>query len=81
MNKNSTEKLTIHLPHSVYHTLRNQAKRQNLSLPEFVQKKIELKPGEPGSLERLAELPLKEILARTTPVGGDPDERLDFFAP
>ncbi|WP_435894286.1 hypothetical protein [Oceaniferula spumae] len=79
MNDEPTEKLTIQLPHSVYHALRNQAKRQNVSLPEFVQRKIELKPGEPGSLQRLADLPLREILARTAPVGFDPDERLDFF--
>ncbi|MBK1856002.1 hypothetical protein JO972_13610 [Verrucomicrobiaceae bacterium 5K15] len=80
MNETSSEKITIQLPHSVYHALRNQAKKQNLSLPEMVQQKIVLEPAEPGSLERLAKLPLREILARTAPVGMDPDDRLDFFA-
>lgn len=79
----TTEKITVRLPHSVYHTLRNQAYQQNISLPEFIQRKIDLKPGrEPqqkADASSLAALPLREILAKTKPIGFHPDERLDFF--
>lgn len=78
-----TEKITVSLPYSVYHILRSQAHQQNVSLPEFIQRKIQLKPAvEPVikmNVASLAELPLREILAKTKPVGFAPDERLDFF--
>mgnify|MGYP006945907569 len=79
MNHQTAEKITIHLPHVVYRALRSQAHRQNLSLPEFIQQKIKLKPLEPPVHGHLSGLPLREILEQTTPVGMDPDERLDFF--
>ena len=79
----TTEKITVRLPHSVYHALRNQAYQQNVSLPEFIRRKIDIKPGqEPRGIDEsnsLAALPLREILAKTRPVGFHPDERLDFF--
>ncbi|MFK7910801.1 MAG: hypothetical protein AB8F34_09360 [Akkermansiaceae bacterium] len=74
MKKNEREKITIELPTSVYHALRNEAKRRGLDLPEFIRRKIELKPADPSLL---AGLPLREILSRTTPADGG--DRLDFF--
>lgn len=79
----ASEKITVCLPHSVYHALRNQAYSQGLSLPEFIRKKVDLKPSKKPEVltntESLAALPLREILDKTRPVGFHPDERLDFF--
>ena len=77
MKNEPTEKLTITLPQSLYHALRNQAHKQGVSLPEFVQKKIRLRPADAAAL---AELPLKDLIARTTPETQNPDSRLDFYA-
>lgn len=74
MNEDHGEKITIELPAALYHVLRNEAKRQGLDLPDFVRRKIELKPSDATSLSRL---PLSEILARTMPIDGE--DRLDFF--
>jgi len=82
MNDTNTEKITICLPCSVYHHLRQQAYKQNISLPEFIRKKIVLKPVEISchqEIRSLASLPVREILAKTKPVGVDGNERLDFF--
>jgi|GEM_PF-1842487 hypothetical protein len=77
MKSEGTQKITITLPHAVYHRLRNEAKRQKLSLPELVHKKIQLRPSQPAPL---AILPLKEILAITAPEAINPEARLDFFS-
>jgi len=77
MKHEGTQKITITLPHAVYHRLRNEAQRQKISLPELVNKKIQLRPSQPAPL---ATLPLKEILAITTPVAVSQDARLDFFS-
>jgi len=77
MNNEPTHKITLTLPSSLYHALRNQAYAQNISLPEFIQKKIKLSPSEPSSF---ADLPLKELIAKTTPHSHHPDSRLDFFS-
>jgi len=85
----TTEKVTICLPYSVYHGLRNQAYEQNISLPEFIRRRINLKPAQPlggeilcggnSATSSLSDLPLSEIFKRTTPKDLDPDERIDFF--
>lgn len=83
MNQKPDQKITLSLPHSLYHQLRNEAHRRNLSLPEFIQKKIQLQPGplnQPTNAATLGELPLKEILARTAPLTMSADERLDFYS-
>ena len=77
MKPEGTQKITITLPHAVYHRLRNEAQRQKLSLPELVNKKIQLRSSQPTPL---ATLPLKEILAITTPEAIFPEARLDFFS-
>ncbi len=82
-DKEAIKKITVRLPHSVYHVLRNQAYQQNVSLPDFIRRKMDIKPRkEPVKTDEgrsLAALPLREILAQTTPAGFDPDDRLDFF--
>ena len=75
MKNEPAQKITLTLPNNLYHTLRNQARKQNLSLPEFIQKKIQLRPADP-----LSKLPLKDLIARTTPKSPHPDARLDFFS-
>ncbi len=77
MNNEPTRKITLTLPNNLYHTLRNQAHKQGLSLPDFIQKKIQLRPSPPSTLSTL---PLKELIAQTSPPSTHPDERLDFFA-
>jgi len=77
MNQEPSTKITLSLPSGVYHRLRNEAHRQNISLPEMIRKKIEIKPIEPSTL---AELSLKEIIQRTTPQSSSPDTRIDFFS-
>lgn len=77
MKPEHTEKITITLPSALYHTLRDQAYKQGVSLPEFIQKKIKLRPSEPTPL---ADLPLKELIQQTTPKSATPDSRLDFFS-
>lgn len=77
MNDDPTKKITITLPSAVYHQLRNQAYKQGLSLPEFIQKKVKLRPSEPNPMARL---PLKKLIQQTTPKTSDPDARLDFFS-
>ncbi len=77
MNSEPTEKITITLPCALYHTLRNQAYGKGISLPEFIQRKIKLRPSE---LNPLADLPLKDIIQQTTPHSSHPDSRLDFFS-
>ena len=77
MKQEATEKITITLPHALYHQLRNEARRQNISLPDVIQKKIQLKPSEPLPLARL---PLKEIIAQTKPSALSSDVRLDFYS-
>ena len=74
MTEDHREKITIELPAALYHALRNKAKREGLDLPDFVRRKIELKPSDATNLSRL---PLSEILARTVPAEGE--DRLDFF--
>ncbi|MBT8044914.1 MAG: hypothetical protein KJO79_08180 [Verrucomicrobiae bacterium] len=71
------EKTTITLPSALYHHLRYQAQQQELSLPEFIQKKVQLRPSKPTPL---AQLPLKQIIQATTPKTAAPDSRLDFFS-
>ena len=86
-NDDEIEKITICLPSALYNVLRNQAYRQNISLPEFVRRKVDLKPSPSGKNSfgmevdgvMLSKLPLNELLAKTAPVGFHPDERLDFF--
>lgn len=77
MNNENSQKITITLPHAVYHQLRKEAQRQKLSLPEFIKQKVQLKPSEASSL---ANLPVHKILAITTPDLKHPDERIDFFS-
>jgi len=77
MKDKATEKITIILPCSLYHTLRNQAYKQGLSLPEFIQRKIQLRPSESSPL---ADLPLKKLIEQTTPDVAPTDSRLDFFS-
>lgn len=77
MKKQTCGKITITLPASVYHKLRHEARRQGLSLPEFVRSKITLQPSGPTEL---AKLPLKQIIRETAPEPGGPDSRLDFFS-
>jgi len=67
-----TEKITITLPTSLYYSLRNQAKKQNLSLPEFIEKRIKLQPSNPS----LSTLPLNQLLKTTAPKRKNP---LDFY--
>lgn len=74
MSERDSEQITIELPRRLYHVLRREAKRQGVELPDFVKRKIKLKPSE---VKGLAKLPLSEILARTAPIGGE--DRLDFF--
>ncbi|MCP5538454.1 MAG: hypothetical protein H7A51_19750 [Akkermansiaceae bacterium] len=77
MKAEPTEKITITLPHTLYHSLRNQAYKQGVSLPEFIQRKVQLRPSEPSPL---AHLPLKKLIQQTTPETTNPDARLDFFS-
>lgn len=78
MKNERTQKITITLPHTLYHRLRHEAHQQSLSLPEFVNKKIQLRPTEATPL---AHLSLKEILAITAPPKSiAPDTRIDFFS-
>lgn len=77
MKDEPTEKLTITLPQALYHALRNQAYKQGLSLPEFIQKKIQLRPADTTAL---AALPLKELIEKTTPASLPTDSRIDFYA-
>jgi hypothetical protein len=77
MNNKPTEKKTITLPASLYHKLRNQAYKQGLSLPEFIQERIQLEPSKPTPL---AQLSLKQLIEQTTPKSTNPDSRLDFFS-
>ncbi len=74
MSGNNNKKITIELPTGLYHALRNEAKRQGLDLPDFVRQKIDLKPADATGL---AQLPLSEILSKTSPAVGE--DRLDFF--
>ena len=74
INENHPEKITIELPAALYHALRNEAKRQGLDLPDFVRRKIDLKPSDTAGLSQLS---VSEILARTVPAEGE--DRLDFF--
>lgn len=74
MSERDNKKISIELPPALYHALRNETKRQGLELPDFVRRKIDLKPAEPSFL---SQLPLSEILARTAPA--DSGDRLDFF--
>ncbi|MBT8036799.1 MAG: hypothetical protein KJO21_04570 [Verrucomicrobiae bacterium] len=76
MKNETTEKLTITLPSSLYHSLRNKAHKQAISLPEFIQKKIQLRPNDTAAL---AELPLKELIEKTTPTSLNADARIDFY--
>jgi hypothetical protein len=74
MSDTENKKITIELPTGLYHALRSEAKRQGLDLPDFVRRKIDLKPSARSSL---ANLPLSQILSQTAPVEGE--DRLDFF--
>ncbi|MGB0993989.1 MAG: hypothetical protein ACPG32_16155 [Akkermansiaceae bacterium] len=78
MKTNRDEKIQIELPASIYHALRNEAKRQGIDLPQFIRKKINLKPMPQPMVENLARLPLREILAHTEPERSE--DRLDFFS-
>jgi len=85
MNTKNKEKITVRLPRSIYHSLRNQAYEQNIALPDFIRSKVDLVPADEeirksdkGCLG-LSSLPLREIFSQTAPVGYSPDERLDFF--
>ena len=83
MKNEATRKIIITLPQSVYHSLRGEAHKQNVSLPEFIKKKVQLRPAktQPAvDLRNLADLPLKKILAITAPKMNHPDERIDFFS-
>jgi len=77
MKPEKSKKITITLPHAVYHRLRKEAHQQQLSLPEFVKNKVQLRPGQATPL---AELPLKDILTITAPASIPPDARIDFFS-
>ena len=77
MKQEATTKKTITLPAALYHKLRNEAHKQGLSLPEFIQNKIKLEPSQPTPL---AKLPLKQLIQQTTPESSSPDARLDFFS-
>ena len=77
MKNEPAKKITVNLPDALYHRLRNEAHQQNLSLPEFIKKKVDLKPMKPTPL---AKLPLKDLLAQTTPRFSHPDSRIDFFS-
>ena len=77
MNNDHSHKVTITLPQSVYHRLRNEANRKGISLPEFIKKKVQLEAKEASPL---ANLPIKQILAATAPDLRHPDERIDFFS-
>ena len=82
MKSGKSEKLVIQLPHDLYHQLRDQAYKHNLSLPDFVRQRVELKPSaekDSAELKDLSELPVKDILAQTKPINWHADERLDFF--
>lgn len=78
MKHESTERITLTLPSSLYHALRSQAYRQGVSLPEFIKKKVELQPS---SSSDLASLPLKDLIRKTEPkqVSGSPDSCIDFY--
>ena len=77
MKSEGTQKITITLPHAVYHQLRNEAQRQGVSLPEFIKQKVHLKPSQASPL---ANLPVQKILEITAPDFRHPDERIDFFS-
>jgi len=82
MKSDETEKIIIQLPHRLYHRLRDQAYQHNLSLPDFVRERIELRSTEDSqtkNMESLSTLSVKEILAKTKPTHWHVDERLDFF--
>ena len=83
MNIEAPQKITITLPESVYLSLRREAHRQNISLPEFVKRAVQLRPKKSpteNALKGLADLPLEKLLAITKPKICHPDERIDFFS-
>ena len=77
MKNEPAKKITLTLPGALYHRLRDEAYQQNLSLPEFIKKQVDIKPAKPTPLE---ELHLKDLLAQTTPQFLHPDSRIDFFS-
>lgn len=85
MSHKNKKKITVRLPDAIYHSLRNQAYEQNISLPDFVRSMVDFVPasGEKElcdqSQRSLSSLPLREILSRTAPLSSSSDERLDFF--
>ena len=70
MKYESTEKITLKLPSTLYHALRNQAYKQGVALPDFIKSKIELKPSTGSDL---ADLSLKELIRKTEPRSMNPD--------
>jgi len=77
MKEQPDQKITITLPASVYHKLRQQAHQQGLSLPAIIQKKITLKPSHENNL---AQLSVKQMIQQTAPKYHGPESRLDFFS-
>ncbi len=83
MNDESTKQLTLTIPTALYHTLRNEAYRQGVSLPDVIKSRVQLRPStDAASFARLASLPLSEIMSRTEPsaVTSHPDACIDFYA-
>ncbi|NWK55904.1 hypothetical protein HW115_09795 [Verrucomicrobiaceae bacterium N1E253] len=75
MKEKPTEQVTITLPSDLYQQLRSQAHRNHLCLADYIRKKVEPHITSPS----LGKLPLREIIARTTPHSIPPDARLDFY--
>ncbi|MDG1357475.1 MAG: hypothetical protein P8P36_04710 [Akkermansiaceae bacterium] len=77
MKKQTDQKITITLPAPLYHSLREQAHQQGISLPTIIRKKITLKPSATGDLAKLS---VKEMIQKTAPRHHGPESRLDFFS-